>query len=141
MYEAVLQLEHASSLKDWKTEHWKLFLRSSQENHSSEVNKIVAGCLTKCPTSIFKDLSHDISFWIQFSSAHLLENDSLWELWDRLANTLPGKFEFQEDVDLYFQSLNNSFSNLAYSLISALDNYVRTNHSSIPNGFTERLQN
>ena len=137
-YEAVIKLKHTTKIYGWNFDIWSGFFRSYPENHTSEIIELVAKYLVKCPDDIFKKLSHDISYWIQFSSAFLLESINFWGLWDRIAVSLPNEIEFQEDLDLHFQSLNNTFGNLADSLVTVLDSCFREN-KSIPDELIKRF--
>ena len=117
---AIKCLVHSIESHGWLTNLWKSFFQSHSENQDGEVIHFVMKGLSKCPADKIKEISYELSIWIQYSTTLLLKSANLWELWDKVFNSLPEEIEPDKKSDLFTHSINSGVGYLAHTLVMAL---------------------
>jgi hypothetical protein len=80
---------------------------------------LAAQSLLKYPDESFVEIAEGASWWLK-ESAHTLEEDLLWPLWDRIAGVVIEKTEEAPDHDAFSAALNHPSGHLAEVLLKKL---------------------
>jgi hypothetical protein len=116
---ALRGLKAEADAGQWPAWAWHPFMWAAQKLQDAESVKLVAQLLLDWPQASFSEIAADASWWLNEVTKTLDEN-LLWPLWDRIADSVLCGVEEAHDEDTVFASLNHPSGRLAEVLLKKL---------------------
>lgn len=116
---ALRGLKAEADANQWLAWAWHPFLWAAQKLQDAESIKLVARLMLDWPKDSYSKIAADASWWLNEATKTLDEN-LLWPLWDRIADSVLHGTEEADDKDTVSASLNHPSGRLAEVLLKKL---------------------